>query len=50
MLLEFSQYLEKYLWPFFKEDVSMEHVLSMIAMLNEKDRENVAIWDSVKGG
>ncbi|CBI17729.3 unnamed protein product, partial [Vitis vinifera] len=45
MILEVSQYLENYLWPNFDpETVSFEHVMSMILMVNEKFRENVAAW------
>ncbi|KAK6115388.1 hypothetical protein DH2020_007657 [Rehmannia glutinosa] len=45
MILEVSQYLENYLWPNFSpETASLEHVMSMILMVNEKFRENVAAW------
>ncbi|XP_065627789.1 uncharacterized protein LOC112022995, partial [Quercus suber] len=45
MILEVSQYLENYLWPNFDPDTaSFEHVMSMILMVNEKFRENVAAW------
>ncbi|KAJ8445859.1 hypothetical protein Cgig2_000171 [Carnegiea gigantea] len=45
MILEVSQYLENYLWPNFDpETASFEHVMSMILMINEKFRENVAAW------
>ncbi|KAI3874183.1 hypothetical protein MKW92_053577 [Papaver armeniacum] len=45
MMLEVSQYLENYLWPNFdSETASFEHVMSMILMINEKFRENVAAW------
>ncbi|KAL5203408.1 hypothetical protein ABZP36_014360 [Zizania latifolia] len=45
MILEVSQYLENYLWPNFDSDsASFEHVMSMILMVNEKFRENVAAW------
>ncbi|PIN23485.1 DEAD box containing helicase [Handroanthus impetiginosus] len=45
MILEVSQYLENYLWPNFNpETASFEHVMSMILMVNEKFRENVAAW------
>ncbi|GLT61707.1 hypothetical protein SLA2020_343940 [Shorea laevis] len=45
MILEVSQYLENYLWPNFEpETASFEHVISMILMVNEKFRENVAAW------
>ncbi|KAF5195306.1 Rna helicase aquarius [Thalictrum thalictroides] len=44
-MLEISQYLENYLWPNFdSETASFEHVMSMILMVNEKFRENVAAW------
>ncbi|KAM7263832.1 hypothetical protein ACFE04_001515 [Oxalis oulophora] len=37
MILEVSQYLEKYLWPNFdRQTASFEHVMSMILMVNEK--------------
>ncbi|XP_020686665.1 RNA helicase aquarius [Dendrobium catenatum] len=45
MILEVSQYLENYLWPNFdSETATFEHVMSMILMINEKFRENVAAW------
>ncbi|KAD7116894.1 hypothetical protein R6Q59_006423 [Mikania micrantha] len=45
MILEVSQYLENYLWPNFDPEASsFEHVMSMILMINEKFRENVAAW------
>ncbi|KAG2540364.1 hypothetical protein PVAP13_9NG550456 [Panicum virgatum] len=45
MILEVSQYLENYLWPHFDPaDASFEHVMSIILMVNEKFRENVAAW------
>lgn len=45
MILEVSQYLENYLWPNFDPaGASFEHVMSMILMVNEKFRENVAAW------
>lgn len=47
MVLEVSQYLENYLWPNFDpETATFEHVMSMILMVNEKFRENVAAWIS----
>ncbi|KAI8808929.1 intron-binding protein aquarius-like protein [Cladochytrium replicatum] len=39
MLLEFSQYLENYLWPNFTEDSSVAYVLSIVLMINEKIRQ-----------
>ncbi|KAF5742436.1 intron-binding protein aquarius-like [Tripterygium wilfordii] len=45
MILEVSQYLENYLWPNFDPEIAtFEHVMSMILMVNEKFRENVAAW------
>ncbi|XP_024175565.1 RNA helicase aquarius-like [Rosa chinensis] len=45
MILEVSQYLENYLFPNFDPETAMfEHVMSMILMVNEKFRENVAAW------
>ncbi|KAM7528012.1 hypothetical protein LguiB_031422 [Lonicera macranthoides] len=45
MILEVSQYLENYLWPNFDPvESTFEHVMSMILMINEKFRENVAAW------
>ena len=45
MMLEFSQYLENYLWPNYKpENSSASHVLSIVIMVNEKFRERVSAW------
>ncbi|GAA0161608.1 RNA helicase [Lithospermum erythrorhizon] len=45
MILEVSQYLENYLWPYFyPETATFEHIMSMVLMINEKFRENVAAW------
>ena len=44
-LLEFSCYLEGYLWPNFDPKKSSNaHVLSIIAMISEKFREGVDAW------
>lgn len=44
-LLEISQYLESYLWPHFNpKRASHTHVMSIIAMVNEKRREGVDVW------
>ena len=47
MLLEFSQYLERYLWKNYKAggQVSIFHVLSIVIMVNEKFRERVFAWE-----
>nr|CAI5820358.1 unnamed protein product [Callosobruchus analis]CAI5821137.1 unnamed protein product [Callosobruchus analis] len=44
MVLEFSQYLENYLWPNYKPGASYSHMLSIVIMLNEKFRERVQVW------
>lgn len=45
MILEFSQYLENYLWPnYVSSSASFAHMMSIIIMLNEKFRERVAPW------
>nr|XP_019560772.2 RNA helicase aquarius-like [Aedes albopictus] len=45
MMLEFSQYLENYLWPNFRGEVaSRAHLMSIVVMLNEKFREKVEVW------
>lgn len=45
MILEVSQYLENYLWPHFDPlTATFQHVMSIILMVNEKFRENVAAW------
>ncbi|GJQ66181.1 putative intron-binding protein aquarius N-terminus [Trypoxylus dichotomus] len=48
MVLEFSQYLENYLWPNYKPDASHAHVMSIVIMLNEKFRERVQVWQAFK--
>ncbi|RNA15940.1 intron-binding aquarius [Brachionus plicatilis] len=46
MLLEFSQYLENYLWKNFQSDQTTKaHLLSIVIMVNEKFRERVFAWD-----
>lgn len=45
MMLEFSQYLENYLWPNYKNgSASHAHMMSIVVMLNEKFRERVEVW------
>ncbi|XP_055525614.1 RNA helicase aquarius [Wyeomyia smithii] len=45
MMLEFSQYLENYLWPNYAgEDSTRSHLMSIVVMLNEKFREKVEVW------
>jgi len=47
-LLEFSLYLENYLWPnFSKEASSYEHLLSIVLMVNTKVRESLAAWEFI---
>ncbi|KAF8819141.1 hypothetical protein IE077_001584, partial [Cardiosporidium cionae] len=46
MILEFSQYFENYLWPFFHSGAAtFEHLMSIILVINEKNRQNIPIWD-----
>ena len=46
MMLEFSQYLEKYLWPNYDaEKATRAHTLSIVVMVNEKFRERVQVWE-----
>ena len=47
MMLEFSQFLENYLWPNLNEDSTREHVLSIVLIFNEKFRERVPAWPCV---
>ena len=35
-VLEFSHYLENYLWPFYDASASTKHTLSVVLMINEK--------------
>lgn len=45
VMLEFSQYLERYLWPNFNADTSTHaHLHSIVVMMNEKFREKVSVW------
>ncbi|CAD7092555.1 unnamed protein product [Hermetia illucens] len=50
MMLEFSQYLENYLWPNYKaESSSHAHMMSIVVMVNEKFRERVPVWSLFEG-
>ncbi|VDO29345.1 unnamed protein product [Onchocerca flexuosa] len=45
VVLEFSQYLERYLWPnFIAEKASNHYVMSVVIMLNAKFRERIPVW------
>ncbi|KOB69853.1 Intron-binding protein aquarius [Operophtera brumata] len=47
MMLEFSQYLENYLWPYYAAgEASHAHMMSIIAMITEKFRERVPAWQA----
>ncbi|XP_029454885.1 RNA helicase aquarius isoform X2 [Rhinatrema bivittatum] len=49
MLLEFSQYLENYLWVNYSPEVtSKAFLMSICCMVNEKFRENVPAWEIFK--
>ncbi|KAH8383163.1 hypothetical protein KR009_007124 [Drosophila setifemur] len=44
-MLEFSQYLEQYLWPHYqRESATHAHLMSIVIMANEKFRERVEVW------
>ncbi|OQR72475.1 intron-binding protein aquarius-like [Tropilaelaps mercedesae] len=43
--LEFSQFLENYLWPNFDANTSTKgHLISIVVMVNEKFRERIPAW------
>lgn len=47
MMLEFSQYLENFLWPNYNaETASRAHTMSIVIMVNEKFRERVQVWEA----
>lgn len=47
MALEYSQYLENYLWRHFTPDcTSPAHLLSIVLMVNEKWRQGVPPWQA----
>lgn len=49
-LLEFSMYLENYLWPFYKpKSVGPSHLISAILIVNEKAREGSPTWTCFHG-
>ncbi|KAG7466190.1 hypothetical protein MATL_G00162160 [Megalops atlanticus] len=49
MLLEFSQYLENYLWVNYTPEVSSyAYLMSICCIINEKFRENVPAWEVFK--
>uniref|UniRef100_A0A8C5HLF1 RNA helicase aquarius n=1 Tax=Gouania willdenowi TaxID=441366 RepID=A0A8C5HLF1_GOUWI len=49
MLLEFSQYLENYLWVNYTPEVSSNaFLMSICCIINEKFRENVPAWEVFK--
>ncbi|KAJ8982909.1 hypothetical protein NQ317_004563 [Molorchus minor] len=48
MVLEFSQYLENYLWPNYKLGASFAHMISIVIMVNEKFRERVQVWQAFR--
>nr|CAD7459465.1 unnamed protein product [Timema tahoe] len=49
MMLEFSQYLENYLWPNYVTGTSSHaHMMSIVVMINEKFRERVPAWQPFK--
>lgn len=54
MMLEFSQYLENYLWPNYRKsserhnNATHAHIMSIVVMINEKFRERVPAWQALK--
>lgn len=47
VVLEFSQYLECYLWPnYHPEKSTKSHLMSIVIMVNEKFRERVPAWEA----
>lgn len=48
MMLEFSRYMENYLWSHFSEKASVSHILSIVVIVNEKFRERVPAWEVFK--
>ncbi|TRZ02669.1 hypothetical protein DNTS_024402 [Danionella cerebrum] len=49
MLLEFSQYLESFLWPNYTPEASTNSfMMSICCIINEKFRENVPAWEVFK--
>ncbi|KAL2712688.1 intron-binding protein aquarius [Vespula squamosa] len=47
MMLEFSQYLENFLWPnYHVETATHAHTMSIVVMVNEKFRERVQVWEA----
>ncbi|XP_028852048.1 RNA helicase aquarius isoform X1 [Denticeps clupeoides] len=49
MLLEFSQYLENYLWVNYTPEASTnDYLMSICCIVNEKFRENVPAWEVFK--
>ncbi|XP_071117060.1 RNA helicase aquarius-like [Haliotis cracherodii] len=49
MMLEFSRYLENYLWPNYDpKKTSTAHMMSIAIIVNEKIRERVPAWEVFK--
>ncbi|XP_003696210.1 RNA helicase aquarius isoform X1 [Apis florea] len=47
MMLEFSQYLENFLWPNYNAKIATRaHTMSIVVMVNEKFRERVQVWEA----
>lgn len=44
VILEFSRYLENFLWPNFSEKSTSAHLMSIVFLLNEKFRERIEVW------
>ncbi|CAI5452967.1 unnamed protein product [Caenorhabditis angaria] len=46
-MLEFSQYLECFLWPNYQPSSSKAYHLSIVVMINEKYRERTDAWQKI---
>lgn len=47
MMLEFSRYLENFLWPNYNvKTATRAHTMSIVVMVNEKFRERVQVWEA----
>ena len=45
MMLEFSQFLENFLWPNYSDETtSLSHIMAIVIIVNEKFRERVPAW------
>jgi intron-binding protein aquarius len=45
-ILEYTHYLENYLWTNFNEKSTLAHVMSIVLIVNEKHRQNIPKWET----